>query len=77
MIEGEFFDDKVEGYAVKTWSNGSRYEGDWRNGKEDGKGSFTSTTTTETYKPCAGCEPPNYPGQNYSGMFSNGKPNPN
>jgi len=35
-ITGEFKDDDVNGNATKTWTDGSVYEGEWRNGYETG-----------------------------------------
>ena len=30
----------MEGRGVETWSDGRRYEGDFKNGKKDGEGTF-------------------------------------
>ena len=30
MFEGEWIDDKAEGYGVYTHANGSNYEGYWK-----------------------------------------------
>ena len=31
--DGEYYDDKKQGYGVFTWPDGRRYEGYWLNGK--------------------------------------------
>ena len=36
--QGDWKNNKEEGYGIYTWPDGSRYEGDWKNGKQDGKG---------------------------------------
>lgn len=36
-----FKNNKKEGFGVKTWSNGSKYEGQWFNDKMHGEGTFT------------------------------------
>ena len=38
---GERKDDKMHGYGVLTWANDKRYEGNFKNGLREGKGSFT------------------------------------
>jgi hypothetical protein len=30
----------MEGRGVETWTDGRRYEGDFKNGKKDGEGTF-------------------------------------
>jgi len=32
--------DCKNGYGVYTWSDGEKFEGDWKNGKQDGKGTY-------------------------------------
>lgn len=36
--EGEFFNDKKNGYGVFQWPNGRLYDGYWINGREEGAG---------------------------------------
>jgi hypothetical protein len=31
--DGNYVDDKKDGYGVFTWPDGRRYEGNWSNGK--------------------------------------------
>ena len=31
--DGQFANDKKEGYGIFDWSDGRRYEGNWMNGK--------------------------------------------
>jgi hypothetical protein len=35
-----FKNNKKEGFGIKTWANGSRYEGYWHNDKMHGEGTF-------------------------------------
>ena len=35
-----FKNNKKEGFGIKTWANGSRYEGYWQNDKMHGEGTF-------------------------------------
>lgn len=35
-----FKNNKKEGFGVKQWANGSRYEGNWQNDKMHGQGNF-------------------------------------
>ena len=37
--EGEFKDDKREGYGEHFWPDGTKYKGNWVNGFQEGKGS--------------------------------------
>ena len=46
--EGETKHDLKHGYGVQVWSNGSKYEGRWFEGKAHGKGKFTYSNG-ETY----------------------------
>ena len=47
--EGEFVNGKLEGKGTKTWSNGNRYEGMWRNDLQHGPGiAFNHKTNKET-----------------------------
>jgi hypothetical protein len=32
--------DKKHGYGVYFWADGRRYEGYWKNGKQDGEGKY-------------------------------------
>jgi hypothetical protein len=38
FYEGEYRDDRKEGFGVFTWPDGRRYEGDWVDGKQEGEG---------------------------------------
>ena len=38
VYEGEVVDGKREGYGVCSWKDGSKYEGEWKNDKANGKG---------------------------------------
>lgn len=40
--EGEYNNDKKEGYGIYTWADGRRYQGYWLNGKQHGKGKYIS-----------------------------------
>ena len=40
--EGEYLDDKKDGYGVYTWADGRKYQGYWANGKQHGKGKYIS-----------------------------------
>lgn len=33
QYDGEYVDDKKQGYGVFTYENGRRFEGEWLNGK--------------------------------------------
>lgn len=44
--EGEYVDDKKEGYGVFIWPDGKKYEGYWKDGKQEGEGTFTSKGKT-------------------------------
>ena len=37
---GEAVADQPNGYGTRVWSDGSRYEGEWKFGKQDGQGTF-------------------------------------
>lgn len=30
----------IKGYGVYSWADGRRYEGEWKNGKQHGKGKY-------------------------------------
>ena len=38
--EGEYKNDKKEGFGEFEWVNGKKYRGYWKNGKQDGEGEF-------------------------------------
>jgi hypothetical protein len=50
QITGDFSDGEITGHAVKTWSDGRRYEGEWLNGEMHGQGDWISSDGDETYK---------------------------
>ena len=31
----------IEGRGIESWNDGRKYEGDFKNGKKDGEGTFT------------------------------------
>ena len=40
---GQFINDKREGHGVLTWPDGQKkYEGSWKDGKQDGEGKLIS-----------------------------------
>ena len=38
--EGEYDNDKKEGFGVYTWPDGRKYKGEWHNGKQHGDGTY-------------------------------------
>lgn len=38
IYQGEWVDDRREGYGRQIWKDGSVYEGDWRDNKANGEG---------------------------------------
>ena len=44
--DGEWKDDKMDGYGVYLYSNGDKYEGYWTCGCQNGKGKYTFTDGT-------------------------------
>ena len=44
VYEGQFINDRKEGYGILTWPDNRKYEGSWVNGKQDGYGWFTSSS---------------------------------
>ncbi len=38
--DGDYFDDRKQGFGVFTWPDGRRYEGSWLNGKQHGIGMY-------------------------------------
>jgi hypothetical protein len=45
-FEGAMVEGRETGQGVKTWSSGSRYEGNFRNGVADGRGTMTTRGMT-------------------------------
>ena len=41
-FEGEYKEDKKEGYGELEWNKGKKYKGNWKNGKQHGEGYFYS-----------------------------------
>jgi len=40
-LEGVFVDDKLDGYGIMYYSDGSKkYEGNWKRGNREGYGNF-------------------------------------
>mmetsp|Transcript_95698 Transcript_95698/g.219319 ORF Transcript_95698/g.219319 Transcript_95698/m.219319 type:complete len:85 (-) Transcript_95698:217-471(-) len=44
VYEGQYVDDKKEGFGKFTWADGRSYEGQWSGGKRSGKGVYTSSS---------------------------------
>lgn len=44
---GWWTEDKIEGYGMIKNPNGERYEGDWKNNKADGHGTYVFTDGTK------------------------------
>lgn len=42
VYEGDFVNDKYEGYGKYTWEDSDVYEGEWKDGERNGKGTFRS-----------------------------------
>lgn len=40
--EGEYKEDKKDGFGTYTWADGKKYSGEWRNSKRHGKGIYIS-----------------------------------
>lgn len=38
VYEGQYINDKKEGYGIITNNDGSKYMGEWKNGKQHGHG---------------------------------------
>lgn len=36
--------DKKEGHGIFYWPDGRKYEGKWKNGKQHGEGTYTSSS---------------------------------
>ncbi len=41
FYEGQFLDDKRDGYGIFIWNDGANYLGMWKNGMKHGPGYFT------------------------------------
>ena len=39
--EGQYKDDKKDGYGIFEWGEGKKYKGQWKNGKKRVKENFT------------------------------------
>lgn len=42
QYEGNYYDDKKEGFGVYTYPDGRCYKGNWKGGKQHGEGIFIS-----------------------------------
>mmetsp|Transcript_24400 Transcript_24400/g.75326 ORF Transcript_24400/g.75326 Transcript_24400/m.75326 type:complete len:297 (+) Transcript_24400:48-938(+) len=51
---GDWARDRKEGFGRQCWTNGDRYEGEWREGKPHGKGSLWKKTPQALRKQYAG-----------------------
>ena len=40
VYEGEYKNDKKDGYGEFEWADGRKYKGYWKNGKQHGEGEF-------------------------------------
>lgn len=38
--QGEYINDKKQGFGEFSWPDGRCYKGQWKNGKQDGKGTY-------------------------------------
>jgi len=45
--EGDYVDDKKQGYGVFKWPDGRVYEGAWFNGKQHGRGTYQASVRGE------------------------------
>lgn len=45
--EGEYFNDKKDGYGVYLWADGRKYQGYWRDGKQHGIGKYITSNETK------------------------------
>jgi hypothetical protein len=41
--EGDYLDDKKEGFGVFYWPDGRMYKGQWANGKQHGEGHYKNS----------------------------------
>ncbi len=46
---GDFFDGVRQGYGVYEWSNGDRYEGNYRNNKKEGRNNNNSNASNHLF----------------------------
>ena len=77
---GQIYGGIKEGYGICYYKNGDKYEGNWKDNKKDGKGSFYYNEKEEVYK---GNFINDYPngngiyyfknGDRYEGLFKDGK----
>jgi len=49
--EGEFKNDKKEGFGLYEYGDGNKYEGEWKNGKQSGEGKIYNKFM-KTWKKC-------------------------
>jgi hypothetical protein len=40
--EGEYIDDKKQGFGIFFWPDGRQYIGQWGHGKQHGRGTFVA-----------------------------------
>lgn len=40
MYEGDYHNDKKEGFGIYTWADGRQYHGMWKDGKQHGEGKY-------------------------------------
>ena len=77
--EGEFHDDKIDGFGKYKWKNGNEYIGFFSKGKMDGKGRFTWGDGSEYFGTYVNGIKEGYGqftwnnGKTYNGPFENGK----
>ena len=50
IYEGEYRNNKRDGYGTEYYGNGRKYEGYWKNGVKHGKGIFYIPNTNESYE---------------------------
>ena len=77
---GQTFGGIREGYGIYYYKNGNKYDGNWKDNKKEGKGSFFYSDKGEVYKGDFVNDLPNGKGiyyfkngDRYEGMFKDGK----
>ena len=47
---GDYYNDKKDGFGTFEWADGRKFAGYWKNGKQNGEGEFYNPETRETKK---------------------------
>ena len=50
LYEGDFVDDRKQGYGIFYFANGSRYEGQWHMGEKHGQGTMYNADGSVNFK---------------------------